>query len=146
MGQQQLLLIILVTLIVALATFLALSAMNEGARNAVIDGVKTDLLELSVEAQGYYIRPVGMGGGGRTFNDISFDHLSISGVVTGASNEIVTNMNATYIINAISSTEFMVTAEFNDNTNRFLAIRVCQNQNSLGQVGINEAPEPPPCI
>lgn len=145
MGQQQLLLIILVTLIVALATILALSAMNEGAKNAALDGIRTELLELSVEAQGYYARPTGMGGGGRSFEGISFENLSISAVITGADSEIASNMYATYTISGHSRSEFLITAEFNDNTDRFLAIRVCQNQNSLGLVGINEAPVPPPC-
>lgn len=145
MGQQQLLLIILVTIIVSVATLLALTTMNEGAKNASLDGVRTELLELGVEAQGFFVRPIGMGGGSRTFNGISFNHLSISAVITGANNEIASNKNATYTISGTSTSEFLITAEFNDNTDRFLAIRICQDRTFLGQVGINEVPEPPPC-
>lgn len=145
MGQQQLLLVILVTLLVGLAIILALSAMNEGAKSAALDGIRSELLELSVEAQGYFVRPTGMGGGGRTFYGISFNDLSISAEVTGVENEIASNMYATYTISDHTQSEFLITAEFNDNTDRFLAIRVCQNQNRLGQVGIGSAPEPPSC-
>lgn len=145
MGQQQLMLILIVTIIVGIATVVGIQMFGEGADSFALDAVTLDLLEIGVEAQGYYIRPTSIDGGGRSFENLNFNDLSLSVEIDEDSDEIARNLNATYTISGQSRTEFLVTAELNDANNRFIAIRVCQNQNHLGNVGVGSAPEPPPC-
>lgn len=145
MGQQQLMLILIVTIVVGIATVVGIQMFGEGARSAAVDAVRLDLLEIGVEAQGYYIRPTSIDGGGRSFEGINFTHLSLSVEIDENSSEVARNLNATYTISDQTRTEFLVTAHINDANNRFMAIRVCQNQNHLGDLGVGSAPLPPPC-
>jgi len=89
MGQQQLLLVILVTIIVGIATVVAINTFGAAADSANVDAVRQDMLQIAASAQGYYMKPVMLGGGGRTFDDITFENFSFAGTVddTDAFNE-----------------------------------------------------------
>jgi hypothetical protein len=98
MGQQQLLLVILVTIIVGIATVVAINVFGTSATSANEDAVRQDVLTIAASAQGWYIKPSMMGGGnnsfqGLTFNDIQFpaDSIINSGLTA-------VNMNGTYIL------------------------------------------------
>jgi hypothetical protein len=67
MGQQQLLLVILGLLIVgiAIASALGLFASEEVEQNK--EAVRHDILNIAIYAKRYYLRPVTMGGGSRSF-------------------------------------------------------------------------------
>lgn len=67
MGQQQLLLVILVTIIVGIATVVALNVFGTAADEANRDAVRQDLLAAAAQAQGIYARPVSLGGLGGEF-------------------------------------------------------------------------------
>lgn len=75
MGQQQLLLVILVTIIVGVATVVALNVFGSSAKNANRDAVRQDILTIGSEAQGWYMKPSLMGGGGDSFVNVNFDTL-----------------------------------------------------------------------
>ncbi len=75
MGQQQLLLVILVTIIVGVATVVAINIFGQSAENANVDALRQDVLTLSAMAQGWYIKPALMGGGGGTFTGVSVYEL-----------------------------------------------------------------------
>ncbi|HYX08702.1 MAG TPA: hypothetical protein VE912_18365, partial [Bacteroidales bacterium] len=62
MGQQQLLLVILVTIIVGVATVVALNVFGNSASNANLDAARQDVLQIATSAQGWYIKPNMMGG------------------------------------------------------------------------------------
>lgn len=91
MGQQQLLLVILVTIIVGIATVVALNVFGTQAEQANEDAVRQDMMSGAATAQGYYMRPTSMGGGGGDFGDIDLDDLNIPGVTEDDAN----NENAT---------------------------------------------------
>ena len=76
MGQQQLLLVILVTIIVGIATVVAINTFGSAADQANIDAVNNDIATLASAAQGYYMRPQMLGGGGRSFIGLTFDGLA----------------------------------------------------------------------
>ena len=80
MGQQQLLLVILVTIIVGIATVVALNVFGTQAEQANEDAVRQDMMSGAATAQGYYMRPTSMGGGGGDFEGIGLDDLNIPGV------------------------------------------------------------------
>ena len=96
MGQQQLLLVILVTIIVGIATVVALNVFGTQAEQANEDAVRQDMMSGAATAQGYYMRPTNMGGGGGEFDDIDLDDLNIPGVTQDdADDEDAGNENAT---------------------------------------------------
>lgn len=107
MGQQQLLLVILVTIIVGIATVVALNVFGTSAEQANRDAVRQDILTASANAQGYYIRPVMLDGGGNTFEGLTIERLGIPGVVE---NNSVTNENGVYTLAvADANDEFTIT-------------------------------------
>ena len=114
MGQQQLLLVILVTILVGIATVVAINVFGSAAENANKDAVRQDLLAASASAQGLWTSPVMLGGTGGDFTEGPTDdqfirRLGIAGVVSEGGDEIE-NENAVYTITR--ATEVLtVTAE-----------------------------------
>lgn len=108
MGQQQLLLVILVTIIVGIATIVAINVFSTSAKSANKDAVRQDMLTIASAAQGWFIKPEMMGGGnnsfsGMTFYDFNFAAESISGDSIKAY-----NMNGLYIINTSAGNSFTI--------------------------------------
>ena len=103
MGQQQLLLVILVTILVGIATVVAINVFGSAAENANRDAVRQDLLAASAQAQGLWTSPVMLGGTGGDFaadpptDDQFIRRLGIAGVVTDAGTKIE-NENAVYTV------------------------------------------------
>ena len=67
MGQQQLLLIVLGVIVVAIAIVVGFNMFNSNAISSNRDSVVSDLNNLGTMAQQYWRRPSAMGGGDRTF-------------------------------------------------------------------------------
>ncbi len=98
MAQQQLLLIILGTIIIGLALAIGVTLFTDNSVSANRDAVTSDLVALASRAQMYYRRPKLMGGGGR-----SFTGLSISDLTTKA-----TNAYGTYSVTSVSQTNIVL--------------------------------------
>lgn len=77
MGQQQIFLIILVTILVGLATIVAINTMQETRANANYDAIRQTILDASVRAQGYYMKNSMIGGGGNSFEGITLKDIEI---------------------------------------------------------------------
>lgn len=77
MGQQQLLLILLVTLLVAIATILAIDTMQNSRDESNHDAIRQKMMDASTLAQAYFRKNSMMGGGGGTYQNITLDHLNI---------------------------------------------------------------------
>ncbi|REL33197.1 hypothetical protein DYD21_13160 [Rhodohalobacter sp. SW132] len=146
MGQQQLLLVILVTIIVGIAAVVALNTFSAAADAASRDALQLDLALVASSAQGYYFRPAMLGGGGRTFQDIDFTKFNFSGRVVDGNVLEASNENGVYIISAIQPGEFIVTGSIQDSRNTMVSARVCPNGFRLGTIGYEAAPEPPACM
>lgn len=110
MGQQQLLLVILVTIIVGIATVVAINTFGSAADQANIDAVTNDVATLASAAQGYYMRPAMLGGGSRTFNDLTFEGLAFPANGVSADSSSAQNENGRYTIVVDSQTQFTITA------------------------------------
>jgi Tfp pilus assembly protein PilE len=110
MGQQQLLLVILVTIIVGIATVVAINTFGTAADQANIDAVNNDIATLASAAQGFYMRPAMLGGGGRTFDDLTFQGLAFPSVGMTADGLIVQNENGTYQLDDVGGQEFTIVA------------------------------------
>ncbi len=108
MGQQQLLLVILVTIIVGIATVVAINTFSSAADSANVDAVRQDALSIASSAQQYYMKPEALGGGGNSFSNMTIDNLGgVPGEVVGDSLE---NSNGTYGLGNNNGTRFDITA------------------------------------
>jgi Tfp pilus assembly protein PilE len=108
MGQQQLLLVILVTIVVGIATVVAISTFGAAADSANIDAVRQDLVAMGAAAQGYYTKPTMMGGGSRAFNNITFYELAFAGIIV--EDDLGVNENGTYEIASADGQTLTLTA------------------------------------
>ena len=97
MGQQQLLLVILVTIIVGVATVVAINVFGTSAKNANVDAVRQDVLTIGSEAQGWYMKPTMLGGGGGDFSKATFPRLGF-GYTDSTNSTDVSNANGEYVI------------------------------------------------
>ncbi len=75
MGQQQLLLVTLVTIIVGLAIVIAIGAFKAASQDANESAVRQDMLMVINDAQIYYQKPKALGGGGYAFDGITNDYI-----------------------------------------------------------------------
>lgn len=77
MGQQQLLLTILVTIIVGIATIVAITVFQEFSEQNRVEGMRQQLLEAVSIAQTYYKKPAAIGGGGGSFQQVTLNILNL---------------------------------------------------------------------
>ena len=102
MGQQQLLLVILVTIIVGIATVVAINIFGQAADHANRDAVRQDLLAGIATAQALWERPAAMGGFGQAFpTAIDIRRLNIprgSDLTLQYDETTIENDNGTYTI------------------------------------------------
>lgn len=110
MGQQQLLLVILVTILVGIATVVAINTFGTAADNANVDAVRTDALQIASAAQGYYMKPAMMGGGGQSFANIEFNDIGFPANVISNGGLTAVNENGTYVIGSRGTGSFTLTA------------------------------------
>ena len=110
MGQQQLLLVILVTIIVGVATVVALNVFGSSAKNANTDAVRQDVLQIASSAQGWYIKPAMLNGGGKSFKNITFNDINFPANEISSTGLKAINNNGTYVISNPTATQFTITA------------------------------------
>lgn len=112
MGQQQLLLVILVTIVVGIATVVALNIFGTSAEQANHDAVRQDMAQIATSSQGWYIKPAMLGGGDNSFAQIDFRRITFPGEIPGTDNSISTNLNGTYIITVAEGEDGEAITEF----------------------------------
>lgn len=78
MGQQQLLLVILVTILVGIATVVAINVFTESQEQANKEAVITDMLTAIPDARAYYKKPSALGGGSGSFANINLDDMILT--------------------------------------------------------------------
>ncbi|WP_440998945.1 hypothetical protein [Fodinibius sp. SL11] len=110
MGQQQLLLVILVTIIVGIATVVAINVFSTSAKSANKDSVRQDVLVIASSAQGYYLKPKMMGGGANSFSGMTFKNINFPAESFSADGMMAYNLNGSYKLNTDAGNTFTVTA------------------------------------
>ena len=115
MGQQQLLLVILVTILVGIATVVAINVFGDAAEQGNRDAVRQDLLQASAAAQAVWSKPALLGGAGRDFSttnivndDDILRNIGIPGIV---SNGVLTNENGEYSIDSRDRLTLVIEAD-----------------------------------
>lgn len=110
MGQQQLLLVILVTILVGIATLVAFNVFGTAAEEANRDAVRQDILAAAAQAQAIWTRPEMMDGAGQDFQNLDADEilarLNIPGENTGST---VENENGVYSVTIGDGTSLTIT-------------------------------------
>ncbi|TFB14021.1 hypothetical protein E3V33_00505 [Candidatus Marinimicrobia bacterium MT.SAG.4] len=101
MGQQQLLLIVLGTIIVGVAVVVGINMFTTGAINAERDALLQDVNNIASTAAAYWRKPAALGGGARDFSAVS------DVVVFGADSS---NANGSFVLSAAGVTSFTLTA------------------------------------
>ena len=115
MGQQQLLLVILVTIIIGIATIIALNIAGTAAEQANRDAVRQDLSNAASYVQSIWERPNLMGGASRRFTnldeEIILQYLNIPATEYQPGDTEATNENGTYRVQIESDTELIIIGE-----------------------------------
>lgn len=103
MGQQQLLPLVLSAIIVGAAILLGLEKFNQerkGDRHK--DEIQQYLLTAAGSAQAWYRRPAGMGGGGRSFAQITWKHINTSANTDFAVFSMSVKQQASFLLTGVS--------------------------------------------
>ncbi len=137
MGQQQLLLVILVTILVGIATVVAINVFGTAAEEGNRDAVRQDLLQAAAGAQALYTRPAALGGAGGDFTDTDvitlreiMSALSIPGSFVnptgGPTDALWENENAEYNVATTNAYTLTITAVPNS-WNDDIQMQVCRD-------------------
>ena len=110
MGQQQLLLVILVTIIVGIATVVAINTFSGAADSANLDAVRQDVASIAAAAQGYYMKPTMLGGGGNSFSNLTFNTIAFGADSIAANGLTAKNANGVYAL-TVAATSVTVDIE-----------------------------------
>lgn len=115
MGQQKILLVVLVVIIVGITTMVAIKTFDSTTNSLNIEEVKQDIEQIAKSAQAYYKRPVQLRGGGDSFAGLSFDNISfVTDSIYGTGLLSADNANGSYTLSEIDSSgaddEFIITA------------------------------------
>ena len=111
MGQQQVVLILLVTVIVGIATILAINTMSNTLQQNNIDVVRVDLSVIAAQMQAYYQKPSALGGGNKSFEGVSFNTIVFQADTINASGSMARNENGIYSIVSATTSEVVIIAQ-----------------------------------
>ena len=142
MGQQQLLLVILVTIIVGIATVVAINIFGTAADQANRDAVRQDLMGAAAQAQGIWARPAMMGGVARDFGNtdmLSADELLIRLNIPGdrSTDGEISNENGIYSLNGNAGSRLEIQAVPTSGAPNIFAV-VCRDTDGQWNVRIEE--------
>ncbi len=131
MGQQQLLLVILVTIIVGIATVVAINTFSSASESANQDAVRNDMATIAASAQGYFIKPAMLGGGANSFAAITFANITFAADSISGDGLTAYNANGTYVISGRSATDFDLNATTSSNPDIEFTATVTQDNMSV---------------
>jgi type II secretory pathway pseudopilin PulG len=110
MGQQQLLLVILVTIIVGIATVVAINTFSSAAEGANLDAVRQDVGNIAASAHIYFMKPEILGGGEQDFSKMTFRNITFASDTISGDAYIAGNQNGTYRLLNLTETSVDIEA------------------------------------
>lgn len=105
MGQQQLLLVILVVILVGIATVIAIAVFGDASGSLNNDAVRQDLVSISASVQAYLQKPTMLGGGGGSFEGFDFNKIAFPAEEISDDGMHARNANGVYHIYSVTATE-----------------------------------------
>ncbi len=149
MGQQQLILLVLATVIVGLAIVVGIAAFTQGGDNANADAMMQDAVTIANDIQSWAQTPTPFGGpeSGEDFTDADFPVLGYQQDETEDNGETVddplshTNLNGTFTItqgndDILIRGESFIDGDEEETRNR-IEVRVCSSRGADQIVGRN---------
>lgn len=117
MGQQQLLLLILVTVIVGIMTVIAINLYNDSRDEGYKDIIRQDMLEAATNGQMYFKKSQVFGGGGLSFVNITLSDVQLDSANAIASFEITETTQNYFRLTATPTSDIapLVLAVYEDN-------------------------------
>ena len=101
MGQQQLLLIVLGTIIVGVAVVVGINMFTTGAINSERDALILDVNTVAASAASYWRKPAALGGGARSF-------VGVSDITSFGSDS--STINGNFVMSSVTANQFVLTA------------------------------------
>ena len=147
MGQQQLILLVLATVIVGLAIVVGIAAFTQGGDNANADAMLQDAVTIASDIQSWGQTPTPFGGpqGDNDFSDATFADLGYSATGTGA-DAIYENINGQFQLSDQGDGEILITGKsfgddndptFTDDARNEVQVIVCSSRDDDQIVGRN---------
>ena len=90
MGQTQLLMIVLAVIIVGIAVAVGISQLGESALAGNRDALTNDCTTVVSKAQGWFRKPISLGGGGNSFSGFTLGKVGVSASNENGSIAVVT--------------------------------------------------------
>ena len=118
MGQQQVLLVLLGVLIVGIAIAAGLGLFGSEETNASKMAMQHDILNICTFAKRYYVRPVSMGGGSRSFVGFVIPQ------------KILSTPNGTYSVGSATATDIAIVGVSNSHPENTMTV-VLNSQGKL---------------
>jgi len=100
MGQQQLLIVVLVTIIIGIATVVAIDNMQKSHEASVYEAIQQDILQMQGHAIAFLKKPAMMGGGSGSYIGITLQDILLP----------EQNENAAYELNNVTQGSFSILA------------------------------------
>ena len=101
MGQQKILLIAFLTIILSAAVVVGMNVYAIGSLNSELDALLIDVNSVAASATSYWRMPVALGGGARSFEGVS-DVSSFDPELS--------DMNGTFVLSSVMTNQFVLTA------------------------------------
>ena len=115
MGQQQLLLVILVTIIIGVATIVTINVLNSQSVEANRNAVRQDMTAAASFVQSLWERPNLFGGANRQFTTLEeekiLEYLNVPSSNYQAGDTEATNDNGTYRVVIVNDSELRIIGE-----------------------------------
>lgn len=136
--RQQLLLVILATIIVGISTIVAIHFFGSTAENANRDAIREDLSTAATHSQRLWARPEMMGGAGSDFSNLTAaqiaERIGIPGDIADA---IITNEHAVYTVENPATNTLQITATPNGSEGNW-SITILRQENGSWLTTIND--------
>ena len=110
MGQQQILIVVLVTIIVGIATVVAIDNMQKSHDSSVYDAIQQDILQGQVNAIAFLKKPSMIGGGGGSYIGMTLQDFLLPEQNENATYQLINVTQDSFTILATTVYGFSVTA------------------------------------
>jgi hypothetical protein len=113
MGQQQLLLVVLITIIVGIATIVAINNMRSSHDASVYEAIQQDIMQAQSQSIAYHKKAVMMGGGGGSYIGMTLEDILLPEENENASYQLGNITPGSFTILATTDYGFYVEATIN---------------------------------
>lgn len=86
---------------------------RSGSKN--LEQVHSELRTMTAGAQDYYLKPRMIGGGGKSFDGFTFEHIRVQNSERSSDNMVLTTRAAEYSIEEVRDDQLMIRADLKNN-------------------------------